>query len=266
MPRIAYVVSNPCVSDARVIKIARAAAEAGYDVHIFATLGIGTPSYETIDGITFHRLQWSPSERLRNASRILRILKRSNRKLAGFLIKRLNRYLKYRFFADVFSPHIESVRPDIVHAHDLICLPAAARAAKAVGAKLVYDAHELEVHRNPPLPFFQKRFVRYIERTYATRADAVITVGRKVGEVLGRSLGRRDIHILYNAPPIEPCPRDIRTDLQLPPSAPLILYVGKVTAGRGVGDIVAILPKLPGVTFATVGPCDERNMRTHKKR
>jgi glycosyltransferase involved in cell wall biosynthesis len=38
----------------------------------------------------------------------------------------------------------------------------------------------------------------------------------------------------------------------------LLLYVGKVTDGRGVGDIITLLPRMPGVMFATVGPCDTR--------
>lgn len=47
--------------------------------------------------------------------------------------------------------------------------------------------------------------------------------------------------------------------LPLNAQVPLIVYVGKVTTGRGVGDMLALLPKMPGVVFATVGPC---NLRT----
>ena len=35
-----------------------------------------------------------------------------------------------------------------------------------------------------------------------------------------------------------------------------MIYVGKVTLGRGVGEILNLLPHLRDVTFATIGPCD----------
>jgi glycosyltransferase involved in cell wall biosynthesis len=258
MTRIAYIVSNPCTTDARVIKIARAAVAAGHEVHMFATLGPGTSSYQQVAGITYHRLEWRPSEIMRRKSAPLALLSKLNRSLAAGLIKCLMPFGKYRMFSEVFAPYVAALRPDIIHAHDLICLPAAYDAAKVCGARLVYDAHELEVHRNPPLPFFQKRFVSYTEGKYGRRADAVITVGRMVGEVLGAHLGRKDINVIYNSPIIEPCLRNVRSDLGVDSETPVLLYVGKVTAGRGVGEFLAILPKLRGVLFATVGPCDDK--------
>jgi glycosyltransferase involved in cell wall biosynthesis len=258
MSRIAYIVSNPCTTDARVTKIAHAAVEAGYEVHMFATLGPGTASYQQLGGITYHRLEWRPSEIMRNESAVLSLLSKVNRKLAAAVIRWLAPFGKYRMFSQVFAPHVATVKPDIVYAHDLICLPAAYDAAQACGARLVYDAHELEVHRNPPLPFVQKRFVSYVEGKYGRKADAVITVGRKVGEVLGEHLGRKDINVIYNSPIIEPCKRNVRSDLGVDRDTPVLLYVGKVTAGRGVGEFLAILPKLRGVLFATVGPCDDK--------
>lgn len=258
MSRIAYLVSNPCLSDARVIKIARAAAAAGHDVHVFATLGPGSASFQQLDGITFHRLEWRPSDLLRDKSRLISTLVKVNRKLAAGVIKRIAPFLKYKLFSQVFAAHVAALDPDIVHAHDLICLPAGYDAARRCAARLVYDAHELEVHRNPPLPFFQKRFVASVEEKYGRQADAVITVGRKVGEVLGAHLQRTDINVIYNSPIIEPCQRNVRSDLELDNDVPLLLYVGKVTAGRGVGEFLAVLPKLRGVVFTTVGPCDDR--------
>jgi glycosyltransferase involved in cell wall biosynthesis len=195
---------------------------------------------------------------MRNESAVLSLLSKVNRKLAAAVIRWLAPFGKYRMFSQVFAPHVATVKPDIVYAHDLICLPAAYDAAQACGARLVYDAHELEVHRNPPLPFVQKRFVSYVEGKYGRKADAVITVGRKVGEVLGEHLGRKDINVIYNSPIIEPCKRNVRSDLGVDRDTPVLLYVGKVTAGRGVGEFLAILPKLRGVLFATVGPCDDK--------
>ena len=251
------IVSNPCISDARVLKTARAAREAGYDVHVFATIGPNTSPYERVNGIIFHRLDWRPGQ-IMTANGLLGLLNRMSRKLTGALVRRLVPFVKYRLFSRVFAEHIAAIKPDIVHANDLICLPAGSDAARLCGAKLVYDAHELEIHRNPPLPIVQKLFVGYTEARYGRQADAVITVGRLVGQELAKHLKRSDIHVIYNSPIIEKCHRHIRQDLQLAEECFLIIYVGKVTTGRGVGEVLALLPKLSGVTFATVGSCDDK--------
>jgi len=261
MARIAVLVSNPCTSDARVIKMVRCATQAGHDVHVFATSRRGVPPFEQIDGVTYHRLDWRPGPMIADIPPLSWLLQLS-RGVAMFLVKRIAPFVKYRLFSKVFAEPVARLKPDIVHAHDLICLKAAHDAAASCGAVVVYDAHELEVHRNPPLPFFQKRWVSYVEGKYARRAAAVNTVGRLVGEVLAKHLGRNDINVIYNSPMIQDCQSNIRADLNLPPDAPLLIYVGKVTTGRGVGEIMAVLPKLEGVFFATIGPCDENTRRT----
>lgn len=260
MARIAVLVSNPCTSDARVIKMARAAVDAGHEVHVFGTAATGAPLFESLDGVIYHRLEWRPAQVIGAIAPFSWAAKIS--RFATFaLIKRLIPFLKYRMFSKVYAETVASVRPDIIHAHDLICLPAAHDAAKLCNAAVVYDAHELEMHRNPPLPFFQKRWVARTEYKFAVKAAGVNTVGRLVGQVLGRHLGRNDINVLYNSPIIAPCTRHIRADLNLSATTPLLIYVGKVTVGRGVGEIMAVLPKLNGVFFATIGPCDDGTRR-----
>ncbi len=258
--RIAVLVSNPCTSDARVIKMVEVARAAGYEVHVFATTGANAKPWEVVDGVTYHRLDWKPSQMLARRG-LLGLFVRIARTPVTLFAKTLVPYVKYGLFREVFEASVVAVRPDLIHAHDLITLPAAVAVADIVGAKVVYDAHELEVHRNPPLPLHMKWWVGRVERKYARRAHAVNTVGRKVGEVLAKHIGRKDVNIVYNAPLLEASPANVRVDLQLRPEQPLILYVGKVTIGRGVGDILELLPGLPGVFFATVGPSDPATRR-----
>jgi glycosyltransferase involved in cell wall biosynthesis len=257
MARVAVLVSNPCVGDARVIKMARAAAAAGHEVHVFATSGVNAPPFEHDHGVQFHRLDWQPAAVLASWGPVA-WLRKVSRPLANRLIRALIPFMKYRLFGRVFCEHVVAIAPDIVHAHDLICLPAGAAAADAANARLVYDSHELEIHRNPPLPYLHRRFVAHVQKKHARKASAVITVGELVSRELSAHIGRSQIHVLYNAPPLQECPRKLRSDLQLHDDDRLILYVGKVTEGRGVGEILALLPKLPGIHFATVGPCDPR--------
>lgn len=256
MAVVAVLVSNPCTGDARVIKIAHAARDAGHKVHIFARADNVALPFEVLDGITYHRLVWNVREHMLSGL-LGRILSRIHRKLGRVYVKLLTPYVKYGVFGDVFHEKVIAVNPSIIHAHDLICLPAAFRAAAANGARVIYDAHELEVHRHPPLPFLERQNVRYVERKYGRRADAVITVGKMVRDELARELGRQDIHTIYNSPEIEPSDHNIRRDLQVPDDQQVLLYVGKVTVGRGVEYVIDLLPRLPNVVFATVGPCSE---------
>lgn len=257
MPKIAVIVSNPCTGDARVIKMAEAAHEDGYEVHIFATQGKEIPSYEIKNGVHYHRLEWKLPTLL-NRNIFFSLLRKINKSFYGFSIKKLAPFVKYYYFRKTFSGTIIDINPDIVHAHDLICLPTGRYVADMCDAKLVFDAHELEVHRHPPLPFLQKKFVAYTEKKYASKADAVITVGEHIAKILEKDLNRSDLHVLFNSPIIKKSSHNIRDDLKLSPSVRLIIYVGKVTPGRGVEDILAILPSLPDVHFATIGPCDPR--------
>jgi glycosyltransferase involved in cell wall biosynthesis len=257
MPRIAILVSNPCTADARVIKVAKTAAEAGHEVHVFATMGNNAAAYEVADTIVYHRLTWRPRDFIPGNQSPAWMAKVSKR-LYGACFSFLLPYRKYSLFRRVFAEQVAAVKPDVIYANDLICLPAGHHAATLSNARLIYDAHELEVHRNPPLPFLQKRYVAHIEKKYARRADVVITVGELVAAELGAHIRRDDIDVIYNSPALSPCARSIREDLRLAQDTPLIVYVGKVTVGRGVGDLIASLPQMPGISFAAVGPCDSK--------
>lgn len=251
------VVSNPCTSDARVIKVARAARDAGHDVHVFGTATRDTPAFEVNAGITFHRFEWRPAQLLLSTWP-LKAVAALSRPMATWLAKRVTPYLKYRLFTRVFARHLAAARPDLLHAHDLICLPAAAAAAELCGARLVYDAHELETHRSPPLPWLQKLFVARTERRHSRAASAVITVGDSIAKLLSRWLGRPQVHVIYNSPVIEPCPRNIRSDVSAGPATRLIVYVGKVTIGRGLESVLRVLHRVQNAVLVTVGPSDPK--------
>jgi glycosyltransferase involved in cell wall biosynthesis len=72
-PSIWMLLTNPCVSDSRVLREARALADAGYDVRIVATQAPGTPEVESRDGFRIVRVPSEP--RLLNLVR--RVARRS---------------------------------------------------------------------------------------------------------------------------------------------------------------------------------------------
>ena len=251
------IVSNPCTADARVLKMAESVRDMGHDVHIFATLGKDNLPYEVVDGISFYRFNWNPGAILREIWYVKLLLKFIPfKKIQAAFIKELMKWKKYSLFEKIMLDSIIDLNPDLIHAHDLMCLPVGATAAEKIDAKLIYDAHELEVHRNPPLSFPLKKFVGGLERRCTKNAGAVIIPGVLSSEVLKEIIKRNHIDVVYNSPRINDSPSTIRGDLGISDETPLLLYVGKITMGRGVGSILKILDKLPGVFFAAVGPRD----------
>jgi glycosyltransferase involved in cell wall biosynthesis len=269
MSKIIMIVSNPCIADARVIKMAQVGVKYGHEVHIFATLGKHTAPFEEKEGVFYHRLAWGATVIINNVA-VLSILNKINKKLCLAIYKKLYPFIKHRMFSKLFADHISSMNPDIIHAHDLICLPTACNASKDCNAKIIYDAHELEIDRFPPLTFLQKICISHVEKKYSKKAHKVITVGKNVGKILAKHIKRKDIEILYNAPILKDSPSNIRDDLGLNSNIPLIIYVGKITVGRGIERILDLIPVLKDAHFAAIGPCD-KNMKSkfislaHKK-
>ncbi|NEE12446.1 glycosyltransferase, partial [Streptomyces sp. SID7499] len=91
-------------------------------------------------------------------------------------------------FELAFAKHIDSLKPDLIHAHDFKMLGVGARAAvraRAAGrpVKLVWDAHEY-------VPGLPPRHSRWLpahvawEKEHAVFADAVVTVSPALAELL----------------------------------------------------------------------------------
>lgn len=174
----------------------------------------------------------------------------------------------------VFQETMTDWKPDYVHAHDGISLPLAAKVAETTGAKLLFDSHELETHRNPPLPWLRKQQVVRLERKYLPQADAVFTVGHKIADHLEETYRIKRPVVLYNSPRRKPLPlsdrlmtwdrTDVRSELQVPRSSFLLTYTGNLTFNRGLEQAVVGLSKAAdfpdfrakypgGIHFALVG-------------
>lgn len=161
-------------------------------------------------------------------------------------------------FRRSFLRQVQDWAPHAVHAHDLVTLPTGAAIAERCGAALVYDAHELEQDRNPPLALLVRYRIRSLERRFGSRADLVVTVSEPIAEILGRELGRPVI-LVHNSPVIDDSARGvgIRDDLGLARDQPLILYVGGLLPNRGLEHLILALAHLSGFHLVMVGPGTE---------
>lgn len=184
------------------------------------------------------------------------------KKLARFsyntIVRRLlmigHTFFVYRTYDSVFGRRIDALKPDIIHSHDGVTLPAAAHAAKRTGAKLVFDSHELEVHRSPPLPYLRRIQVQRMEKKYLPQTDKVITVTERAADYLSGEYGIDRPVVLFNSPPEIPTEMpqkwevydrdDIRSDLHLHPKDFLFVYTGNITLNRGLELAIIALSKI----------------------
>ena len=165
--------------------------------------------------------------------------------------------VEFEKFGLAARPKVESLLPEIIHAHDLATLPIGGSIALKIGAKLVYDSHELEMHRNSSYPWLVWRWRHYLERNYIRRADAVITVSDSIADHLKKDYKIDRPVVIMNAPDLEnhsPPGRSIRNVIGLGSDDILAVYVGSVTINRGLDLCVRALIHVPEVHLALVGP------------
>jgi glycosyltransferase involved in cell wall biosynthesis len=136
-------------------------------------------------------------------------------------------------------------RFDVVHANDLDTLPAAWLLARASGARLVYDAHELYTDQEPDPPRLHRAVARALEGALARRADAVVTVSEPIADELQRRLRLRAAPVtVLNAPARE------EAELQSRPAGPVrAIYQGAMGPGRPLEDLLVAAEHAPQVRF-----------------
>jgi glycosyltransferase involved in cell wall biosynthesis len=137
-------------------------------------------------------------------------------------------------------------------------LPLALECASRFGGAVVYDSHEMftEAGSTSQLPAPVRAFLRHLERGWAKRAAAIVTVNDSIAEVLGSSLGRDDVRVLRNcASPPEPGMSPLRARIGVGPNERVILYHGSITVGRGLERLIAAFddPRLAGAHLVIMG-------------
>ena len=140
-----------------------------------------------------------------------------------------------------------------VNCHSLPVLKLCARLARATGAKLVYDTHELETETNG-LGGVRKRLSKIVERALIRRADAVIVVSKSIGEWYANTYGIAEPTLVLNAPARVEVARTqvLRELLGIAADQRIYLYVGVIAPGRGIDSLCAAFASLPAPRPALV--------------
>jgi len=279
--RVAILINNTYVADARVWKTAVSLGKAGYHVTVIARWGPGLATTEKLDYHTVTRvrqpqpLSWLPAPSLPETGDEGRGpvggLRRRIRDSVGRAAQAL-RYLRMsRAWSRVIAEQVESA--DVWQAESVITLSLAVALRKHFGGVVIYDANDIdsEAGRMARLPGPWKQLLRRHERRLSRAADAVITVSDPYAQILGRILGRPVDAVVRNAaivgdPDADPTPADVeRSDryhelFDLARDRRIVLYIGQVMRGRGLRQLFEAISLVDeaDLVVAGFGPDYER--------
>lgn len=130
------------------------------------------------------------------------------------------------------------LKPDVVHCHDTLVLPSGAIVKLFTGAKLIYDAHELESNRNG-LSRTHGRITLLTEKILWKLVDALIVVSPSIDNWYKGNVGEKHSEIVMNSPvyEINELSSDksyLRKKFLIPDDSIIFLYIGILCNGRGI--------------------------------
>ena len=158
-------------------------------------------------------------------------------------------------YLNAFYSVIFDSTADIVQSHELAPLESCVLGAR--GRRIIYDSHELEIHRNSLLSKRSKRLIERYERKYINDVHKVFAVSEGCAAQLMHEYGLDDVGLLMNCPLLRmqrAAENSLRETLSLRDDTPLIVYTGSITFNRGIDKIIASLPYIPSYHFVCVGP------------
>ncbi len=228
--RIVMLLHKSVEFDSRVRREAGALAAAGHEVTVLELASIQAGG-AVLDG--FRRRSCMPPEAI---------------------ARRLPRALHRPLMALYFVRGILAMRPRVVHAHDAAMLLPGVLGARLVGARLVYDSHELATG----VPYRERSwawFVGAVERFAVPRCAAVITVSDGIAASLrARYRLRVTPTVVRNVSALEVLGAGgLRAELGLGPDVPLVLHQGASAPGRGCELLIDAVASLEDVHLAFLG-------------
>ncbi len=230
--RLAIIVPSPASYDSRTWRIASSVAQRGHDVVVHARAGGGTPVGETrMGGFTVVRVGTTAQRALPLPARVVDRALATRRQARG--AASLDR------------------GADLYHGMAFLGIPVALHLARLRHAPVVYDVRDLyaDARSLARLPGIARGLVRTRERSWARRADAVVTVNDALAEILAERFGiDRPAVVMNCAPRWDPAgapPRRLHTALDLAATSRIVLYHGGLEPGRGIEQLLAITPVLP---------------------
>lgn len=238
------LVWNDFCNDARVLKEAQTLGAAGYSVVVHAIHVPGKTARDEVlqGGIKVKRVSLMPFA----SNRAQPGLAQKKRPLALQVLSRLWAHL-------TMLRNLIYARPVVIHAHDVNMLPTAWLSSKIMGAKLVYDAHEISSSREGYVGL--SKFVTLVESFLMPQASGAITTTDARAKFFARAYGVERPVVLQNRPRRQQvlASRRIRDELGLVQPWPIIVYQGGVQQGRGLERLARVALDVPDAYFIFIG-------------
>ena len=255
--RVAMLVANAGTGDARVMKEAECLAQAGHQVTVFGLAARGLATKDIVNGVRYRRCAEPHRALLEGAAPAATMAPAPSQPGAGILstIKSvIEPFVRHELMAATFVEPVVRDQPDIIHAHDFETLPAALRAAKRCGARVIYDMHELEEGRHPGPGPLLKRWKQWIEARAHRQIAAAITTSPSYAAHKASLYTIPAPTVVMNGPCIAATTGPtLRERCGLGPETPLAAYIGLVSPGRGIETLLTALTQVPGMHLAILG-------------
>jgi glycosyltransferase involved in cell wall biosynthesis len=257
--------------DRRIVLQAQTLTAAGYKAAILARAEPESPTPhpgETDEGIPVSRIRVEGSDpRFRWFFRLSKAAGRRGYRGAVNAAKLWGSLSANNTFNVLALPAAIRAGADVYHAHDLINLPVAYRAATARGAKLAYDAHELFSEIDNPWIKVRRGYWRRTEKRLLPACLLATTVNEFIADEMAKRYGVPPPEVIYNCPQTpegfdpEAGHRHLGAALGLPPEVRILLYQGWLGEGRGLEEMVAGAGRLRGANavLALMGYGDYRS-------
>ncbi|NKQ41717.1 MAG: glycosyltransferase family 4 protein [Sulfurovum sp.] len=132
----------------------------------------------------------------------------------------------------------KKLQPKVIHCHDTLVLPLGVMVKAFTGAKLIYDAHELESDRNGLTKILGK-LTLFAEKALWRYVDALIVVSPSIEKWYMENIGDKYSEIVLNSPVLEKEESSkessyLREYFSIPKESKIFLYVGGLVHGRGI--------------------------------
>lgn len=214
---ILHIVRNLVTQDSRVLKETRSIQQTGF--------------YEAVEIAGFHEPGHLEEENLEG--RIVRRFRLSTRPLPKDIF---SQSIKYAEWYTRLVRYYRQQPLEVIHCHDLAPLPIAVRLRNLTGARLIYDAHELETE-TVGSHGVRKALARRTENRLIPCVDQMITVSPSIRDWYQDHFPGTPISLVRNIPQHperHATPQPLREELGVPDDALLFIYLGGLGRGRGI--------------------------------
>lgn len=175
--------------------------------------------------------------------RIIRIRTFFDRMKSNLILKLISSIVfNFKVFLS-FRKH----RLSYINCHSLWVLPLCVFIKKATGAKLIYDAHELETER-AGLKGFKQKAAKILEKKLIHHADSIIVVGDLIAQWYKEQYNRTDVYTIRNVPLLEKVTTIksnlLRQNFKISNDDLVFIYQGIINTGRGIEIMLDAFKKI----------------------